>query len=89
MKLKIFNCDSRGMFQVHAADCADCAKVRKSGKHNMGFKLDYNEESHNDRLSVSKSIWSDMIHEGSMTAEDGLAEIDFAPCCKELPTRIA
>jgi hypothetical protein len=85
MKLKIFNCDARGMSQVHAADCADCKKVQKSGKHNAGFRLDFSVEEHADRLSVSRSIWSDMISEGSMTAEGGLAEIDFAPCCKSLP----
>ena len=82
IKLAIFNCDARGMFQVHAADCADCKKVRKSGKHNAGFRLDFSLEEHDSALSVSRSIWSDMIDEGSITAEEGLAEIEFAPCVK-------
>ena len=81
MKLKIFGANlrdqSQGQFVVHAADCADCKKLHKLGEHCC-------VEEHASALSVSRSIWSDMINEGSMTAEDGLQEIHFAPCCKDL-----
>jgi hypothetical protein len=79
MKLKIFGSNlkdqSKGQFVVHAADCADCAKLHKLGEH-------CSIEEHADALSVSRAIWSDMIAEGSMTAEEGLMEIHFAPCVK-------
>ena len=79
MKLKIFGANlrdqSKGQFVVHDADCADCAKLEKMREHCI-------VENHDSELSVSKSIWSDIINEGSMTAEDGLNEIHFAPCVK-------
>jgi hypothetical protein len=77
IKLAVFNCDSRGMFIVHAAGCADCEREKDHG-HKLGFTI----EEHDSQLSVSRSIWSDMIDERSMTAEDGLAEIEFKPCVK-------
>lgn len=81
MKLKIFGANlrdqSKGQFVVHAADCADCKKLEKIGEHCC-------IETHDTFLGVSASIWSDMINEGSMSAEDGLAEIHFAPCAKLL-----
>jgi hypothetical protein len=77
MKLKIFGANlrdqSKGAFVVHAADCADCKKLEKIGEH-------CSIEDHDSAESVSKSIWSDMINEGSMTVNDGLVEIHFAPC---------
>lgn len=79
MKLKIFGANlrdqSKGAFVVHAADCADCKKLQKIGEH-------FCVEEHASAVSVSQSIWSDMINEGSMTAQDGLGEIHFAPCVK-------
>ena len=79
MKLKIFGANlrdqSKGQFVVHAADCADCSKLENIREHCV-------VENHDSELSVSKSIWSDIINEGSMTAEDGLNEIHFAPCVK-------
>jgi len=81
MKLKIFGANlrdqSKGQFVVHAADCADCQKLEKLREH-------FCVEEHATALSVSASIWADMINEGSMTADDGLNEIHFAPCCKSL-----
>jgi hypothetical protein len=78
-KLKIFGANlrdqSKGQFVIHAADCADCAKLEKLREHCV-------VETHDSELSVSRSIWSDMINEGSMTAEDGMNEIHFAPCVK-------
>lgn len=77
MKLKIFGANlkdqSKGQFVVHAADCADCGKLK--GEQCV-------TEEHSDMLSVSRSIFSDMIAEGSMSANDGLGEIHFAPCVK-------
>ena len=77
--LKIFGANlrdqSKGQFVVHAANCADCAKLEKQREHCVTAE-------HDSELSVSRSIWSDMINEGSMTAEDGLMEIHFAPCVK-------
>jgi hypothetical protein len=79
MKLKIFGANlrdqSKGAFVVHAADCADCAKLHKLNEHCV-------IEDHTSHESVSRSIWADMIDEGSMTAADGLGEIHFAPCVK-------
>ena len=81
MKLKIFGANlrdqSKGAFVVHTADCKDCAKLEKLREHCV-------VEDHDSCLSVSNGIWADMINEGSMTAEDGLAEIYFAPCTKAL-----
>lgn len=77
MKIKIFGPNlvdqSKGDFVVHAADCADCNKL----KHENSYL-----EEHDSELSVSESIFIDMIEEGSMTAEDGLCEIHFCPCVK-------
>ena len=77
MKLKIFGANlrdqSKGQFVVHAADCADCVKLEKIKEH-------CSVENHDSQISVSRSIWGDIINEGSMTAEDGLLEIHFAPC---------
>lgn len=82
MKLKIFGANlrdqSKGAFVVHAADCADCKKLEKIGEN-------FCVENHESAESVSRSIWADMINEGSMTVADGLSEIHFAPCCKQLP----
>jgi hypothetical protein len=79
MRLKIFGANlrdqSKGQFVVHAADCADCKKLEKIGEHCC-------VEEHASCLSVSASIWSDCIAEGSMTADDGMNEIHFAPCVK-------
>ena len=80
-KLKVFGANlrdqSKGQFVVHTADCADCRKLELAGEHcHVG---DYDSQ-----LAVSKSIWQDMIDEGSMTAEDGLCEIHFAPCTKSI-----
>jgi L-2-hydroxyglutarate oxidase LhgO len=81
MKLKIFGANlrdqSKGAFVVHAADCADCKKLEKIGER-------FCVEEHASVESVSRSIWSDMINEGSMTVADGLSEIHFAPCCAKL-----
>lgn len=81
MKLAVFDCNSVGQFEVHAANCADCAKTKKR------TGLDYHVADYNTALEVSNDIWMDMIAEGSMTAEEGLAEIVFKPCVKNLPTR--
>jgi hypothetical protein len=67
------------MFVIHAADCADCARDKKRSG------LNFHIEEHADVLSVSRSIWSDMIAEGSMTVQDGVSELDFKPCVKGLP----
>ena len=79
MKLKIFGSNlrdqSKGQFVVHAVDCKDCRKLEAIPEYR------YIEE-HDSKLSVSKSIWSDMINNGEMTAEDGLSEIYFYPCVK-------
>jgi len=77
IKLAIFGANlrdqSKGQFIVHTADCADCAKLRHETRHSGEYA---------SLLEVSKDIWSDMINEGSMTAEDGMQEIHFAPCVK-------
>ena len=81
MKLKIFGANlrdqSKGTFVVHEAACRDCAKLEKLGEN-------FCVENHDSRLSVSGSIWLDMIQEGGMSAQDGLSEIHFAPCCNKL-----
>jgi len=79
MILKIFGANlrdqSQGQFVVHAADCADCRKLEKLGEH-------CSVEEHNSYRDVSASIWRDMVDEGSMTVDEGLSEIHFAPCVK-------
>lgn len=79
LKVKIFGANlrdqSKGQFVIHKADCADCKKLENAREH-------FCVEIHDSELSVSQSIWSDEINEGSMTAEDGLVEIHFAPCVK-------
>jgi len=77
MKLKIFGPNlrdqSKGQFVVHAADCADCEKLK--GEQN--FEIDAASE-----LEVSADLNSDFISDGSMTAAEGLSEIHFAPCVR-------
>lgn len=66
---------SKGQFVVHAADCKDCAKLRK-------LRETESKGTFSSILEISADLWSDMILEGSMTAEDGLHEIHFCPCVK-------
>lgn len=83
IKVKIFGANlrdqSKGAFVVHAADCADCKKLE-------ALRENCYIEEHDSALSISRSIWADMINEGSMSAEDGLQEIHFSPCVKFRPT---
>jgi len=79
-KLAVFDVSRNGIFEVHAAGCADCARVK--AKTGLGFHI----AEYATALEVSEDIWSDMIDEGSMTAESGLQEIDFKPCVKFAPT---
>lgn len=80
MKLAIYGPNlidqTKGQFVVHAAGCADCKKLDRQVSPDSPKHL----EEHADALSVSRSIYADMIDEGSMAAEDGLADIWFAPC---------
>lgn len=78
MKLQISDCTRQGTFEVHIDGCADVAKLARRG-------LRAHAEEHASQLSVSASIRADFISEGSMTAEEGLGEIEFKPCCKALP----
>lgn len=77
MTMKIFGANlrdqSKGSFVVHTCDCRDADKLQRIGEQ-MAI------EDHDSAISVSRSIWADMIAEQSMTAEDGLAEIHFCPC---------
>lgn len=79
MKIKIFGANlrdqSKGSFVVHACDCRDADKLQRIGEAMV-------IEDHASQLSVSASIWSDMIREESMTPQDGLCEIHFCPCAK-------
>jgi hypothetical protein len=75
--LKIFGANlkdqSKGQYVVHDAVCRDCHKLHLLREYCC-------VESHDSQLSVSRAIWGDMIAEGSMTADEGLVEIHFAPC---------
>lgn len=77
IKLKIFGPNlrdqSKGQFVIHTHDCKDCEKLEKLREY-------CHVEEHDSYLSVSSSLWEDMINEGSMTAQDGLGEMHFAPC---------
>jgi hypothetical protein len=79
MKLKIFGPNlenqSKGQFVVHAADCADCKKLEKIGEN-------LHVVEHNSFWDVSADLNSDLIREGSITADEGLMDIHFAPCVK-------
>lgn len=81
LKLTVFGANlrdqSKGAFVVHTADCKDCKKLAHENKSTAEY---------GSYLEVSADIWSDMINEGSMTAEEGLCEIHFAPCVK-FPSR--
>lgn len=75
-KLAVFDVNRKGTFEVHDVNCADCARTKaKTG-------LNFHVKEYSSQLEVSEDIWSDMISEGSMTASDGLMEIDFKPCVK-------
>lgn len=64
---------SKGQFVVHTADCADCKKLAREHR---------DDGNYTDALHVSRELYADMIAEESMTADDGLQEIYFAPCVK-------
>lgn len=77
--VKIFGANlrdqSKGQFVAHEANCKDCAKLEKLREH-------CRIASYGSAIQLSADIWSDIIAEGGMTAEDGLHEIHFAPCVK-------
>jgi hypothetical protein len=79
-RLAVFDVNSKGQFEIHDADCTDCVKVRtRTG-------LNFTVSEYSTAIEVSEDIWQDMIAEGSMTAEEGLADLDFKPCVK-IPAR--
>lgn len=77
MKLKIFGPNltdqSKGQFVVHAADCADCKKLK--GEYVWTLTAA-------SRGEVACDVYSDMIKYGPMTEADALGDIHFAPCVK-------
>lgn len=81
MKITIINL-ANGTVNVHAAECKDCIKDSQIAHSHGG--ISYTIEAAN-RLDVSKDFWADQIEEESMTAEQGLCEFNFKPCCKDLP----
>jgi hypothetical protein len=76
MKLTIFGPNlrdqSKGTFVVHAAGCADCAKLKREIQH---------AADHDSEEAVARDIYADMLPEG-LTVAEALAEIHFAPCVK-------
>jgi len=60
-------------------------EVHKAGCQHLGRRkpVHYSEEAES-RADAASLIASDFIQEGSMTLEDALNAIQFAPCLKEL-----
>ena len=66
---------SKGDFVVHAADCADCAKLRAE---------QWSRGEYTSQDAVLRDLYSDHIAEGSCTIEDARGSVHFAPCVKVL-----
>ena len=64
---------SKGTFVVHAAECADCRKLQ--GEHQTAAQA-------SSEMEVVADIYQDMIYEGSITPEQALQDIHFAPCVR-------
>lgn len=62
------------------------AEVHKAGCSHLGKRkpVHYTLEEIGSRVEAAEEIASDFIDEGSMTVEDALHAIHFAPCLKEL-----
>lgn len=79
IKLAVFDVNRKGQFEVHAAGCADCAKVHaRTG-------LNCHVAEYGSALEIAADVYSDMVAEGSMTAADGVGELDIKPCVKFKP----
>lgn len=74
---------SKGSFHVHAFGCAD---VQRNHERAPDFAYDRtNPWDVTSRIDAAAQTFADQIDEGSMTAEDGVHDMWFAPCVSELP----
>lgn len=75
---------SKGDFHVHAKGCEDVRRNRDYAgpdfEHDRQFPVEVAS-----RIMLSNYVYSDQISEGSMTAEDGVPTMWFAPCTDDLP----
>jgi hypothetical protein len=78
---------TRGDFEVHAADCADNARVEYLFGKPTAADLARDTAEYATAIELAETIYADHIDEGSTTAEDELSSFHFAPCCDKLPTR--
>jgi hypothetical protein len=78
---------SRGDFEVHAADCSDNARVEYLFGKPSAKDLANESAEYATAIELAETIYADHIAEGSTTAEDELSSFHFAPCCAALPTR--
>jgi hypothetical protein len=78
---------SRGDFEVHAADCADNARVEYLFGKPTAADLANETAEYATAIELAETIYADHIDEGSTTAENELSSFHFAPCCADLPMK--
>lgn len=72
---------SRGDFHVHAAGCADIARMAaREPAYTDGWTIEAET-----RESVADDVYADIIDERGGEPADFLDEFHFFPCCAELP----
>jgi len=79
MNLTVLN-DGNHWLEAHRTGCQHLSR-NAAHKHNVKHGLVWTED-HATLTSAAESFASDFIAEGSMTVEDALASIHFAPCVK-------
>lgn len=75
---------SKGSFHVHAEGCTDVHRNREYAAP------DYAEDRAHpvevaSKLDAAEFVYSDQIAEGGMDANEGVADLWFAPCVAALP----
>lgn len=75
---------SKGSFHVHAEGCADVERSVNYRSPDFATDKRITWEARS-QLDVAAQTYADQIAEGSMTAEDGVFDMHFFPCCQDLP----
>ena len=79
MNLTVLN-DGNHWLEAHKTGCQHLNR-NPQHKHNVRHGIAWTED-HETLRSAAESFASDFIDEGSMTVEDALSSIHFAPCVK-------
>lgn len=79
MNLTVLN-DGNHWLEVHKTGCQHLSR-NAAHRHNVKHGLVWTED-HETIRDAAESFASDFIAEGSMTVEDALGSIHFAPCVK-------